>query len=155
MANEIRTKLDARATFTISLASLANSAVGVGRQSTMISNSSNRPGALIFVKIRSGSSTPTAGAVFQVYLLRGDGTSRTDGAGSSDAGLTVENADLLGTIVVIATTGKDFYGVFDTAPLGRLGTEFGIAVVNASGTALDSTGGNHVCAYQLYADEVQ
>lgn len=155
MANEIRTKLDTRTAFTITLASLANSSVGVGRQSTMVSNSSNRPAALIFVKITSGSSAPTAGATYNVYLLRGDGTNRTDNAGASDAGHTVENAPLLGTIVVTATTSKAFYAEFDTMPLGPLGTEFGITVVNASGQTLNSTGGNHVCAYQTYCPEVQ
>ena len=57
---------------------------------------------------------------------------------------------LLGTIVVTATTAKNFYGEFDTAPLGPLGPEWGIAVKNTTGQALDSTEGNHVKEYSYY-----
>lgn len=152
MANEIRTKLDSRATLTITLASLTN---GSARQSTMVSNSNGRPAALVFVKVTSGGSAPTAGSVYEVYLLRGDGTNRTDNAGSSDAAITILNAPLLGTIVVTASTATAFYGEFDTKYLGELGTEFGIAIRNASGQTVSSTGGDHVCAYQLYVPEVQ
>ena len=55
MANEIRTKLIARATMTMTLASLAN---GNAQQSTIVSNSNNYPAALIFLKITSGSVAP-------------------------------------------------------------------------------------------------
>lgn len=152
MANEIRTKDIARATFTITLASLANASA---RQSTMITNSSDYPAAMVFLTIKSGSVAPTAGTVYEVYLIRGDGTMRDDNAGASDAAITIENASLLGTIVVTATTAKNFYGVFDTAPLGPLGGEWGIAVKNATGQALDATEGNHVKGYQYYVPEVQ
>lgn len=156
MANEIRTKPITKATFTLTLASLAS---GSGRQSTMVANSSNYPAAIVTMKIRSGGVAPTAGTTYDVYLLRGDdaasSTYRTDGAGASDAALTVENAQLLGSIVVTASTAKDFYGEFDTAPLGPLGPEWGIAVVNRSGQALDSTEGNHLKGYVYYVPEVQ
>jgi hypothetical protein len=137
----------ARATFTITLASLANAAA---RQSTMITNSSNYPAALVNLKITSGGSAPTAGTVYEVYLLRSDGTQADDGAGASDAGITIENAPLLGTIVTTATTAKAFYGVFDTAPLGPLGGSWGIAVKNSTGNALSTTEGDHVKGYQYY-----
>lgn len=151
-ASEIRTKLDTRATFTITLASLTN---GSARQSTMISNTNRRPAALVFLSIESGGTGPTAGAVYEVYLLRGDGTSRTDNAGATDAAITIENAQLLGTIVLTNTANKNFYGEFDTAPLGPLGTEWGIAVKNASGQTLNATEGNHVKAYTYYVPEAQ
>lgn len=152
MANEIRTKVIASAGFTITLASLAN---GSARQSTLISNSSNYPAALVHLKIKSGAAAPTAGTVYEVYLLRSDGTIADDGAGASDAAITIENAPLLGTIVVTATTAKNFYGVFDTAPLGPLGSSWGIAVKNSTGNALDSTEGNHDYNYVYYTPEVQ
>lgn len=136
-----------RATFTITLASLANAAA---RQSTLISNSSNYPAALIFLKITSGASGPTAGTVYEVYLLRSDGTTADDGAGASDAAITIENAPLLGTIVVTNSTAKAFYGVFDTAPLGPLGDTWGIAVKNSTGQALSTTEGDHVKGYMYY-----
>lgn len=152
MANEIRTKDITTAAFTITLASLAD---GSGRQSTLVSNTSDYPAALVNVKITSGGSAPTAGAVYEVYLLRSDGTIADDGAGASDAAITIENAPLLGTIKVTATTAKAFYGVFDTAPLGPLGPTWGIAVVNESGQALSSTEGDHDYNYTYYVPEVQ
>ena len=152
MANEITTKDIASAGFTITLASLAD---GSGRQSTLITNSSNYPAALVHIKITSGASAPTVGSVYEVYLLRSDGTIADDGAGASDAALTIENAPLLGTIVVTATTAKAFYGVFDTAPLGPLGSSWGIAIKNETGNALSSTEGDHDKNYVYYIPEVQ
>lgn len=152
MPNEIRTKPITRATFTITLASLANAAA---RQSTLITNSNNYPAALVRLKITSGGVAPTVGTVYEVYLLRGDGTNATDGAGASDAAITLENAPLLGTIVVTATTAKAFYGEFDTAPFGLLGTSWGIAVKNSSGQTISTTEGDHVKSYEYYVPEVQ
>lgn len=157
MPNEIKTKNITKATFTLTLASLAN---GSGRQSTLIDNSSNDyPAALVFLKIKSGGTGPTAGAVYEVYLIRGNDPSssdyRSDGAGASDAALTIENATLIGTIVVTNTANKVFYGEFDTAPFGPLGPEWGIAVKNSSGQALHGTEGDHYKGYVYYVPEVQ
>jgi hypothetical protein len=156
MASEIRTKPITKATFTCTLASLAN---GSARQSTMINNSNNYPAALVTMKIKSGAVAPTVGTVYEVYLLRGDDASsstyRTDGAGASDAAITIENAQLLGTIIVTATTNKVFYGDFDTAALGPLGPEWGIAVKNSSGQALHATEGDHLKGYVYYVPEAQ
>ena len=157
MANQINTKNIAKATFTCTLASLAS---GSARQSTMVDNSTtDYPAAIVTMKIKSSGSAPTAGAVYEIYLLRGDdpssSTYRTDAAGASDAAITIENAQLLGTIVVTATTNKVFYGEFDTAPLGPLGPEWGIAVKNSSGQALHATEGDHLKGYVYYVPEVQ
>jgi hypothetical protein len=156
-AREIRKKIVAtKQAFTITLASLANAAA---RQSTMIANSNHYPAALVYLKIQSGGSAPTAGTLYEVYLLRGDDASssayRSDGAGASDAAITIENAALLGTIVVTANTNKNFFGEFDTSPLGPLGPEWGIAVKNTSGQALNATEGNHLKEYAYYVPEVQ
>lgn len=150
--NKIAITLRSRAALTKTLASLA---AGSSRQTTMVSNTNNDPAALVFVKLRSGAVAPTAGRVYEIYLLRGDGTNRTDGAGATDAAITIENAPLLGTIVVTATTAKDFYGEFDTAPLGPLGAEYGIAVKNATDQALDATESNHVIAVTPYIPDIQ
>ena len=153
MANEIITKRDAVSTFTITLAALANAAA---RQSTMITNTNDRPAMITQWKIQSGGTAPTAGAVYELFLLRGNGSGyRTDNAGAADAAITIENAQLLGTIVVTATTNKNFFGDFDTAPLGPLDEEFGIAVRNSSGQALNGTEGNHTKQFELYLPEVQ
>lgn len=156
MANEIRTKPITKATFTLTLASLTS---GSARQSTMVANSNNYPAALVTVKISSGGSAPTANTTYDVYLLRGDdpssSTYRSDGAGASDTGITIENAQFLGSIVVTASTNKVFSADFDTAPLGPLGPEWGIAVKNNSGQALHGTEGNHLKGYLYYVPEVQ
>jgi hypothetical protein len=150
--SEIRTKPITRATFTITLASLTN---GSARQSTMISNSSNYPAALVMMAIESGTTAPTVGTAYEIYLLRSDGTVSDDNAGASDAAITIENAPLLGTIVVTATSNKLFYGTFDTAHLGPLGTSWGIAVKNSTGQTMHATEGNHVKGYSYYVPEAQ
>jgi len=155
MANEIQTKEDAVTTFTITLASLAT---GAARQSDMIDNTLRRPAMLFYLKIQSGGTAPTAGSIYEIYLLRGDAfaaTYRTDNAGASDAAITIENATLIGTIVVTATINKNFFFDGDTASAGPLGFEFGIAVKNNSGQALNATEGNHLKEFGLYLPEVQ
>lgn len=133
-------------TLTITLASLASSTVGVGRQSTLVTSNTARS-ALIACKITMGT-TPTINTLIYVYLIRGDGTLNDDNAGASDAGLTIINAPLLGTILCSAATSNvSYYGVFDTKFLGSLGPSFGIAVVNSSGAALNATAGNFTCEY--------
>ena len=153
MASEIKLKNITEATFTITLASLATASA---RQSTLLDNSTNDyPAALVFLKITSGAAAPTVGTLYEVYLLRKGSTIGDDAAGATDAAITIENAPLLGTIVVTATAAKAFYGVFDTASLGPLGPSFGIAVKNSSGQALSATEGDHYKGYILYVPEVQ
>ena len=152
MPNEITIKDISSANFTITLASLADAA---GRQSDMITNSNDYPAALVGLKITSGASAPTNGTPYLIYLLRDIGTVVDDGAGSSDAAITIENAPLLGSIRVTNDASKAFYGIFDTWRLGPLGPTWGIAVVNESGQALNSTEGNHVKEYVYYIPEQQ
>jgi len=153
MANEIRTKLDAWANFTITLAALAS---GGARQSSIVANSNKRQAALINLIIQSGNA-PAAGTIYEVYLLRGDGvpTYRTDGAGAVDAAIVVLNAQLLGTIVVTNNANTNFYGDYDTAPLGPLGTQFGIAIKNGTDQPMNAAEANHVKEYALYLPEIQ
>lgn len=157
MANEVQLKLDTKATFTITLASLAS---GSGRQSTVINNSViQRPGAIVYVKIRTGGVAPNDGETVDVYLIRGNDNAssdyRSDGAGAADAAFTALNAHILGQIVVTANTATDFYGEWDTAALGPLGSQWGIAVVNNTSQALDGTEGNFYKGYVAYVPEVQ
>lgn len=137
-------------TFTITLASLSNS-TSAGRQSTLIDNTTNLyTSAQVNCKITVGT-TPTANSLIYVYLIRSNNDSTPiidDAGGASDAAITITNAPLLGTILVpAATSNTAYYGVFDTKFLGSLGPKWGIAVVNNSGVALNSTAGNHVCSY--------
>jgi len=153
MPNEIRTKLDAFANFTITLASLAS---GAARQSTILTNPNQRPAALINLRLQSGAA-PAAGTIYELYLLRSDNitTYRTDNAGAADAAITIVNAQLIGTIVVTNSLNTNFYGDFDTSPLGPLGPAWGIAVKNSTDQALNATEGNHVKEYATYLPEIQ
>ncbi len=153
MANEIRTKQDAVANFTITLAGLA---AGSARQSSIVSNPNRRPAALVYLIIQSGNA-PAAGTIYEVYLLRGDGVPayRTDGAGAVDAAITIVNAQLMGTIVVTNNANTNFYGDFDTSPLGPLGFQWGIAVRNSTDQPLNAVEANHVKEYSMYLPEIQ
>lgn len=151
MPNEIRTKLDTWTNFTITLASLATASA---RQSTIVANTTLRPAALIDFKLQSGGTAPTNGTVYELFLLRGDNSgNRDDNAGASDAAITIENAPLLGTLVVTNTVNKNFQRIFDTAALGKLGTEFGIAVRNSTGQTMNAT--QQAPRYALYLPEIQ
>jgi hypothetical protein len=154
--SQIRTKMITRATFTLSLApggvGLAN---GSSRQSDLITNSNNYPGALVYIKIKSGASVPTANTTYEVFLVRKDSTISDDNAGTGDAAITIENSNLLGVIIVTASAAKNFYGVFDTSHLGALGPTWGIAIRNNTGQAVDTTESNHVKGYSYYVPELQ
>lgn len=159
MASEIRSKDAAKAAFTCTLASLANASA---RQSSMLTNSTDQPAAIVYLTIQLNGD-PTADGSIGVYLLRGndapaDSDYRTDGAGVSDSAITIVNAHQLGSIFVpsSAATGSYVYGEFDTNGVpGPLGPSWGIAVDNRSGVALGSTEGNHYKGYVYYVPESQ
>ena len=105
----ILTVNDASLTFTQTLAALAT---GSARQSSVIDNSVlKRPAANVFYLIESGAAAPTAGAIYEIFLYRREDTATAagtscvadDGAGTADAAITVENSQLIGTLVVTAT----------------------------------------------------
>jgi hypothetical protein len=147
MANEIKDKYSAAAALTITLASLASSTAGVGRQSTIVDNSTNRYQKIkLYCQIKLGTSPSGSSGVY-VFSIRGDQHAtpyRTDGAGASDAALTVLNAPLLGVMRDLASpaTGDVLYGEFE---LLTPGPEWGICIVHDTAVALNSTGGNHFC----------
>lgn len=135
--------------FTITLASLANAAA---RQSNMVDNSaSNYPSAIIYVRIKSGNVPPTNGSLYTIHLIRRDSHSSPnvsdDGAGGSDAAITIENAPAIGAIIATSTANKNFYAVLDTNVLGPLGPSWGIAIRNSSGQAISATEADHSVRY--------
>jgi len=158
--NLVLQKQSALTTMTCTLASLATSAVGVGRQTTLINNKVVlQYGAKVYVKVTVGT-TPTINTSIYVYLLEADDattpTISTDAAGASDAGWTAVNARLLGVISVPATTSDTaYYGVFDTGPLGPLAPAWGIGIVHDTAVNLNATGGNHLVKYVSYSPDVQ
>lgn len=152
MPNEIKLKNIAPANFTITLAGLPS---GSARASASVDNSiTDYPVAIVDLKITSGAIAPTAGALYEIYLLRHNGTIGDDGWVGTDAPITIENAPMLGTIVVTATAAKAFYGKFDTSNF-ILGSTWGIAVKNTSGQALSATEADHIKSYRYHIPEIQ
>jgi hypothetical protein len=156
MAADIITEVDAFASFTITLASLAN---GSARQATIVDNTLlKRPAANIAYLIKSGGTGPTAGAIYEIFLERREDTTTAagntcvadDAAGIADAAITIENSQLIGALVVTNTANKNFYAIFTTANLGVLGPAWLTSVRNSSGQALNATEGDHRKRYQTY-----
>lgn len=153
-AGTLKDNLAAIGTFTITVGTLASSTAGVGRQSTLIDNTTNLyAGAIVAAQITAGSVT-TANQLISLYLIRSDnggGPIADDAAGASDAAWTQQNAPLLGNILVPAVgTAVQYKAVFDTAGLGHLGPKWGIGVVQSTGNNLHTTLGSHSITYTQY-----
>jgi len=155
MANRIQAEHDASTAMTLTAASLASSTAGVDRQSTMISNVDDGQLIQIYYKITTGTS-PTANKTITIYLIKGDDPSssniRTDNAGASDAGLTVVTARQIDVITTDATSNHTYYG---SCIIRNPGPEWGIAIVQDTGVALNATGSNHAFRYVVENQEVQ
>lgn len=154
MANAIPEKFSTPTAFTITVANLASSTAGVGQQSTLITNTQGYKRIYAYIMLKLGSTTPTGNRFAYVYAIRGDGTTRDDGAGASDAGWTRLNADEVRTIGNKASpaAGDLIYGV---AVIENPGPEWGIGIVHDTGVNLDSTGGNHYLYWVGVYPEVQ
>jgi hypothetical protein len=156
MANDILQENAAYAAMTITIASLASSTSGVGRQTTLVDNSTDKsPSATIRYKITQGTS-PTGNRAVYFILLRGDGTSgkRDHQAGASDAAITIPVAEAAWTAYNKSSpsTGDILQGSFDVHHLGK---EWGFALIHDTGVNLDSTAGNHYIEYSYHHPEVQ
>lgn len=147
--SEIMEKFGSSTALTITLASLASSAAGVGRQSTIVDNTTNRyRDVLLYIKIKQGTS-PTGSRSVKVYGIRDDNNAtnhRTDGAGAIDAGLTVLNAPLIGVGMNKSSPATGDL-IYIECLFHRPGPKWGIAIVHDTGVALDATGGNHWARY--------
>lgn len=148
MTTPITSNFGTSTAMTITLASLASSTVGVGRQSSMIDNSSSLAQMIrIYFKVTTGTS-PTANRSIQFYLLTADLISSpniiTDGAGASDAGLTIVSAPLVYVIPTSNTSDKVYQGSF---LIRNPGVSWGIAIVHDTAVNLNSTGSNHSLRY--------
>lgn len=154
MANAIKPLYATSASLTISLGGLASSTGGLtARQSTLVDNSTTRYSRIhLYPKIKHGT-TPTANKFVYFWLLKGDGTNRTDGAGATDAALTIKNAELLGAATNnSATTGETVQPHF---VIDNPGLEWGVAVGHDAVAALDATNGNHTIRWTGEMPEVQ
>jgi hypothetical protein len=154
MPTEIKEKYSTSTALTITLGGLGN---GIARQSTIIDNTSDRYSrVIVYAKIKQGTS-PSSNRTVTAYLIRDDnhGTNhRTDGAGASDATITILNATLIGVLnnKASAVTGDLLYGEFI---IDNPGPKWGIAIQNDTGVALDSTGSNHWVRYLGINPEAQ
>jgi len=149
MANTVTDSFASPTALTISLGGLASSTTGVGRQSTIVDNTTNKYQTVeLSVHIKLGTS-PTGNKSAQVYFIRdnNDGTPiRDDSAGASDAALTVLNAPLIGILVdkTSPSTGDLLEGNFI---VNDPGPKWGIAIVHDTAVNLDATNGNHVISF--------
>lgn len=145
---------------TISLApsgtGLASSTGGTSaRQSTIVDNTTTRYQRIhVYPKITVGT-TPTAGKLIYFWLIKDDGSTtpnRTDGAGASDAALTIKTATLLATAATTSNTSDIPYQPDFT--IENPGPKWGIAVGHDLVAALNSTGSNHVITWVGETPEV-
>jgi hypothetical protein len=154
MPTEIKDKFGSSTALTITLASLGNTSA---RQSTVVDNTTDRfSRVIIFAKIKQGTS-PTGNRTVTAYLIRDDnhGTNhRTDGAGASDAAITILNASLIGVMnnKSSPSTGDVLYGEFI---IDNPGPKWAIAIQNDTGVNLDGTGSNHWVRYVGINPEAQ
>jgi len=154
MPNEIKQKFVASGSCTITLASLATSTSGVGRQSTIIDNMTNKyQDVAIYSQITMGT-TPTTGKGVYLYLIRDDNQGyRTDGAGATDAAWTGINAPIIGVLENrTPQSNTPLYGDFIVNQPGPL---WGIGVSHDTSVNLNSTAGNHFIRWVGINPEVQ
>lgn len=146
MANEILSKFGSTTAITISLGGLAS---GSARQGTIVDNTSNKfPRVKVAASIKLGTS-PTANTLISLYLIsddNGSGPIRTDGAGASDAAITLRNAQAFGTLT---TGGSPSTGdvLADVFTIDEPGAKWTVAVLNGDTVSLDATNGNHVIEF--------
>ena len=140
---------------TITLNTLASSTVFVGRASTAIDNTTNLfQDALVVLKVKTaGSLVAPAFVTVYAYGTVDGGTTYTEAATGTDAGLTLTNppnARIIGVISTPVTATTYIAGPWSVAAAfgGVLPDHWGIVVVNTSGAAFDTTEGNFSKTFQ-------
>lgn len=143
MASEVLEKFGSSLEISITLASLASSAVGVGRQGAIIDNTTTRyRDILIWAFVKQGTS-PTGNRSAVLYLIRDDNNGhRDDGAGVADAAITILNSQIIsiGINKSSPSTGDVIY--LPTAIIHRPGPRWTVALTHDTGVNLDSTEAN-------------
>jgi hypothetical protein len=148
--SDIKQAFGSSTSFTITLASLASSATA-GRESAVIDNSSLLYlDIIVNLTIKLGSTTPANDKTVYIYAAGSeDGTNFTDNAaGGGDAAITIRtpsNLKLIGTIQMPTASTSYVSGPMSVAQaFGVMPRKISIIVVNFTGSALDSTEGNHI-----------
>lgn len=163
---DIKTKYPSTSTvaLTITLASLGNDSTNflAGRESTAVDNTTNVDlDHLLSGVIRAGT-TPTSGNRIEVWVYAPisvasgtptypdvfDGTDSAETATSRN--VLFSALRLAHTIIVDATSDRDYF-IPPTSIASLFGGQvpmfWGVFVVNASGAALNATGGQHILHY--------
>lgn len=125
---------------------------GAAWQSSMVANPLKKPSCLILISLVPAVA-PTAGLIYEVFLIRSDAITRTDNAAATAGAISVQNARMIGALQVSATLGP-FTDVFDVAGLGPLTSEFGIILRNSTNQALGVVGSQKF-RYNLYGSEIE
>lgn len=153
--SEMQAKYDTSTAFTITLNALASSTVGVGRQSTLVSFGTPSDMWLqIYLKITQGIGPTSNRSVFLHWIFDDDqGTDhRSDGAGASDAAITILNAPILGAWTNDSSA-DDNEIIYGEARIHLPGATGGVAVVHNTGVNLAGSG--NWCRYRLITPENQ
>jgi len=154
MAGNIQNKYGTNnQSITVTLASLANNGV---RASAVIDNTVNVfQDVLVFLQVKSASASVSSTGIVNIfaYGTANNGTTYTEGATGSDAGITLTsppNCRLIGQVNVVANSTTYYGGPFSVAGAfrGVLPDHWGIFIQNNSGAALDGTESNHAKFYQ-------
>lgn len=154
MAADIKQKFGTNGqALTLTIASLTNNSA---RQSTEVDNGTNvYMDALFMLKVKSASSSTSSTGYVNVwaYATVDQGTTRTEGAGASDAAITLaspSNLRLIGVLNVVANSTTYIGGPWSIAAAfgGVLPERWGIVIENKTGATLDSTAGNHSALWQ-------
>jgi hypothetical protein len=153
MATIFKSNYDTGATFTCTLAGLANNGA---RSALAVDNTTNLYlDALVQMQIKSGASGVSATGTVLVYAYGSadGGTSYPESAGT-DTGVTLSvpatpNVVLIRSMNVVANATTYISEPASVAGAfgGILPSKWGIIVVNQSGAALDGTEGNHKKLY--------
>lgn len=138
----------AKATVTITLASLAN---GSARESNVIDLSGLGALDVVLRVSTRGQGGGTSVLNLYAYAALGDAT-YSDGATGADAAFTAANrlnAKFVGAVQLNAANQVVAILTLAQAFDGALPSKIGLIAINNSGAALDTTGANHVLEYQV------
>lgn len=153
MAGNILQKFGSPATFTITIASLANNAA---RESTVVDNTTDLfNDVLVLIKIKSAAASTAATGYANIYAYAtvDNGTTYSDNCTGSNAAVTLvvpPNLRLIGIMNIVADSVTYKSPVMSVAAAfgGVMPQKWGIVIENKSGATFDATAGNHAAQYQ-------
>jgi hypothetical protein len=156
MANEIKALFGTTAQLTLTAASLASSAALVGRQSTLVDNTTTRWQKIhLYCRVTTGTSPTTQRGIY-VFLLKADKFTSpnvsTDNAGATDAAISIFAAQQIAGALCDATSDRAYR--FDCV-ISNPGPAWGIALAHETGVNLNATAGNHAFWWLGENPEVQ